>query len=165
MQYRPRKYATGRLLGFLNLPVPVWVPARSGTRQGGAMDGDWHENQALGAQIRRLRSLRRMTVEQLAAAAEVDVTELIDAEWGRTHISALLLSRLAIVLELPLESFFASEVPTDWESDAQILYCISRLNAAQRLEVAAWLTDVVDDVRIRRDWQPAGGQPIVEQSD
>lgn len=122
------------------------------------MNGDWHETQALGAQVRRLRSLRRLSVEQLAAIAEIDVRELIDAELGR-EISALLLSRIAIALELPLEAFFHIGESSDCQSHAQILQCVSRLNSDQKREVATLLIDIVDDVRIRRDWQPVDDQP------
>lgn len=125
-------------------------------------NSDQHETQALGAQIRRLRSLKRMTVADISRATEIDEQELLAAESGQS-VSALLLSRVAIALGLPVEAFFHcdhNEVSEDWRSDAQIFHCLTQLKLGQKRELAAFLTDLVDDASFRRDWRSASGSCV-----
>lgn len=57
---------------------------------------DW--NKIVGANVRRLRVERKLTQEQIAYDAEVDVTYLRGIEAGRRNPSVSILGRLATAL-------------------------------------------------------------------
>ncbi len=57
---------------------------------------DW--NRIVGANVRRLRVERKLTQEQLAHDAEIDVTYLRGIEAGRRNPSVAVLGRLAAAL-------------------------------------------------------------------
>jgi transcriptional regulator with XRE-family HTH domain len=57
---------------------------------------DW--NKIVGANVRRLRVERKLTQEQLAHDAEIDVTYLRGIEAGRRNPSISVLGRLATAL-------------------------------------------------------------------
>jgi transcriptional regulator with XRE-family HTH domain len=65
---------------------------------------DW--NRIVGANVRRLRVERRLTQEQLAHDAEIDVTYLRGIEAGRRNPSILVTGRLAIALGVHPAAFF-----------------------------------------------------------
>lgn len=56
---------------------------------------DW--NKVIGENVRRLRIARKLTQEQLAHDAEIDVTYLRGIEAGRRNPSVAVLARLAFV--------------------------------------------------------------------
>ena len=57
---------------------------------------DW--NRIVGANVRRLRVERKLTQEQLAHDAEIDVTYLRGIEAGRRNPSVAVVGRIAAVL-------------------------------------------------------------------
>lgn len=57
---------------------------------------DW--NKIVGANVRRLRVERKLTQEQLAHDAEIDVTYLRGIEAGRRNPSISVIARIAAVL-------------------------------------------------------------------
>lgn len=57
---------------------------------------DW--NKIVGANVRRLRVERKLTQEQLAHDAEIDVTYLRGIEAGRRNPSVRVLSNIAAIL-------------------------------------------------------------------
>ena len=59
---------------------------------------DW--NKIVGANVRRLRVKQKLTQEQLAHDAEIDVTYLRGIEAGRRNPSVIVLGRLAASLNL-----------------------------------------------------------------
>ena len=59
---------------------------------------DW--NKIVGANVRRLRVERRLTQEQLAHDAEIDVTYLRGIEAGRRNPSIAVIGRLAGVMAI-----------------------------------------------------------------
>ena len=65
---------------------------------------DW--NKIVGANVRRLRVERKLTQEQLAHDAEIDVTYLRGIEAGRRNPSVAVVGRLAKVLELHPKRLF-----------------------------------------------------------
>ncbi len=65
---------------------------------------DW--NKIVGANVRRLRVERKLTQEQLAHDAEIDVTYLRGIEVGRRNPSVAVLARLAHAAEVHLTELF-----------------------------------------------------------
>lgn len=65
---------------------------------------DW--NKIVGSNVRRLRVERRLTQEQLAHDAEIDVTYLRGIEAGRRNPSVNILAHLASSLEVRPKSLF-----------------------------------------------------------
>jgi len=59
---------------------------------------DW--NKVVGANVRRLRVERKLTQEQLAHEAEIDLTYLGGIERGRRNPSVAVLGRLAASLKV-----------------------------------------------------------------
>ena len=59
---------------------------------------DW--NKIVGANVRRLRVERKLTQEQLAHDAEIDVTYLRGIEAGRRNPSVAVLGRLALSMRV-----------------------------------------------------------------
>lgn len=66
---------------------------------------DW--NKIVGANVRRLRVERKLTQEQLAHDAEIDVTYLRGIEAGRRNPSVNVLAQLSSALETSLPTVFA----------------------------------------------------------
>lgn len=62
--------------------------------------------------LRNLRSLRKITQENLAVDAQVDRTVISDLERGKHNASVDLLDRLAVALSVDISDFFA-EPSTD----------------------------------------------------
>lgn len=58
---------------------------------------DW--NRIVGANVRRLRTQRGLTQEQLAHDAEIDVTYLRGIEAGRRNPSVAVIGRIAVSLD------------------------------------------------------------------
>lgn len=65
---------------------------------------DW--GKIVGANVRRLRVERKLTQEQLAHEAGIDLTYLGGIERGRRNPSVLVLGRLASSLDVPPAEFF-----------------------------------------------------------
>lgn len=65
---------------------------------------DW--NKIVGANVRRLRIERKLTQEQLAHDAEIDVTYLRGIEAGRRNPSVSVIGRLANALDARPTAFF-----------------------------------------------------------
>ena len=61
---------------------------------------DWRA--LVGGNIRRIRTSKRMTQEQLAFEAEIDLTYMGGIERGRRNPSLLALARIADALSVPL---------------------------------------------------------------
>ena len=61
---------------------------------------DWRAK--LGRNVRRLRQQRRLTQEQLAFEAEIDLTYVGGIERGKRNPSLLVMARLAEALSVPL---------------------------------------------------------------
>jgi transcriptional regulator with XRE-family HTH domain len=61
---------------------------------------DWRA--LVGANIRRIRQGKRMTQEQLAFEAEIDLTYMGGIERGKRNPSLLVLARIADALSVPL---------------------------------------------------------------
>ena len=57
----------------------------------------------LGRNVRRLRQQRKITQEQLAFDAEIDLTYLGGIERGRRNPSLLVMARIAEALSVPLQ--------------------------------------------------------------
>lgn len=70
---------------------------------------DW--NKIVGANVRRLRAERKLTQEQLAHDADIDVTYLRGIEAGRRNPSVNVLAQLSEVLRMPITTMF--EPPND----------------------------------------------------
>jgi transcriptional regulator with XRE-family HTH domain len=68
---------------------------------------DW--NKIVGANVRRLRVEQKLTQEQLAHDAEIDVTYLRGIEAGRRNPSVSVLAKLSLALTIqPAELFRGS---------------------------------------------------------
>ena len=65
---------------------------------------DW--NKIVGANVRRLRVERKLTQEQLAHDAEIDVTYLRGIEAGRRNPSVSVVGRIAVKLGVRPSEFF-----------------------------------------------------------
>ena len=65
---------------------------------------DW--NKIVGANVRRLRVERKLTQEQLAHDAEIDVTYLRGIEAGRRNPSVAVIGRLARCLAVKPQHLF-----------------------------------------------------------
>ena len=65
---------------------------------------DW--NRIVGAKVRKLRSARELTQEQLAHDAGIDVTYLRGIEAGRRNPSVAVVARLASSLDAHPAEFF-----------------------------------------------------------
>ena len=61
---------------------------------------DWQKT--LGANVRRIRRARRLTQEELAFSAEVDLTYMGGIERGRRNPSLLVMARIADALSVKL---------------------------------------------------------------
>lgn len=61
---------------------------------------DWRAK--LGRNVRRLRQQRRLTQEQLAFEAEIDLTYVGGIERGKRNPSLLVMARIAEALSVPL---------------------------------------------------------------
>ncbi len=61
---------------------------------------DWRA--ILGKNVRRLRQQRKLTQEQLAFEAEIDLTYMGGIERGRRNPSLLVMARIADALSVPL---------------------------------------------------------------
>ena len=61
---------------------------------------DWRGK--LGRNVRRLRQQRRLTQEQLAFEAEIDLTYVGGIERGKRNPSLLVMARIADALSVPL---------------------------------------------------------------
>jgi transcriptional regulator with XRE-family HTH domain len=61
---------------------------------------DWRA--ILGKNVRRLRLQKGMTQEELAFAAEIDLTYMGGIERGRRNPSLLVMARIAAALSVPL---------------------------------------------------------------
>lgn len=70
---------------------------------------DW--NKIVGANVRKLRVERKLTQEQLAHDAEIDVTYLRGIEAGRRNPSVNVLAQLSNALKIPPAAVFGP--PTD----------------------------------------------------
>ena len=66
---------------------------------------DW--NKIVGANVRRLRVERKLTQEQLAHDAEIDLTYLGGIERGRRNPSVAVVGRLAARMGVHPRDFFA----------------------------------------------------------
>lgn len=62
---------------------------------------DWRK--IVGTNIRRIRTARRMTQEQLAFEAEIDLTYVGGIERGRRNPSLLVMARIADALRVKLD--------------------------------------------------------------
>jgi transcriptional regulator with XRE-family HTH domain len=68
---------------------------------------DW---QAIVAKnVRKLRQQRKLTQEQLAFAAEIDLTYLGGIERGRRNPSLLVMARIAEALRVPLPKLLTTD--------------------------------------------------------
>ncbi|MBJ7437600.1 MAG: helix-turn-helix transcriptional regulator [Sphingopyxis sp.] len=74
---------------------------------------DW--NKIVGANVRRLRVERKLTQEQLAHDAEIDLTYMGGIERGRRNPSVSVLGRLARALEV-LPGDLLAPVPQTYSS-------------------------------------------------
>ncbi|MBR0896800.1 helix-turn-helix transcriptional regulator [Bradyrhizobium tropiciagri] len=61
----------------------------------------------VGGNVRRLRQSRRMTQEELAFEAQIDLTYVGGIERGRRNPSLLVMARIARALSVPLTKLFA----------------------------------------------------------
>jgi transcriptional regulator with XRE-family HTH domain len=61
----------------------------------------------LGRNVRRLRQLRKVTQEQLAFDAQIDLTYLGGIERGKRNPSLLVMARIADALSVPLPKLLA----------------------------------------------------------
>jgi transcriptional regulator with XRE-family HTH domain len=66
---------------------------------------DWRA--ILGKNVRRLRQQRRLTQEQLAFDAEIDLTYMGGIERGKRNPSLLVMVRIADALSVPLTKLLA----------------------------------------------------------
>lgn len=82
----------------------------------------------LGLDLRRLRKLKRMTLNELAAATGRSVGFLSQVERGLSEISVRDLQRITQVLEVPLSWFFINELGPPGERSH-----IVRANARRRV--------------------------------
>jgi transcriptional regulator with XRE-family HTH domain len=64
------------------------------------MQEDWRAK--FGRNVRRLRQQRRLTQEQLAFEAEIDLTYVGGIERGKRNPSLLVMARIADALSVPL---------------------------------------------------------------
>ncbi|WP_456710797.1 MULTISPECIES: helix-turn-helix domain-containing protein [unclassified Bradyrhizobium] len=60
----------------------------------------------VGGNVRRLRQSRRMTQEELAFEAQIDLTYVGGIERGRRNPSLLVMARIARALSVPLTKLF-----------------------------------------------------------
>ncbi|WP_256565666.1 MULTISPECIES: helix-turn-helix domain-containing protein [unclassified Bradyrhizobium] len=60
----------------------------------------------VGGNVRRLRQLRRMTQEELAFEAQIDLTYVGGIERGRRNPSLLVMARIARALSVPITKLF-----------------------------------------------------------
>ena len=67
---------------------------------------DWRA--IVGRNIRRLREARRMTQEQLAFEAQIDLTYVGGIERGRRNPSLMVMVRIADALDVPVGDLLAS---------------------------------------------------------
>lgn len=56
--------------------------------------------------IRRIRKIRGMTIEELAKRAEVSSGQISDIENGKHHATVPFICRLAIALRVPAEKLY-----------------------------------------------------------
>jgi transcriptional regulator with XRE-family HTH domain len=68
---------------------------------------DWRV--IFGRNVRRLRQQRRLTQEQLAFEAEIDLTYVGGIERGKRNPSLLVMSRMADALSVPLHKLLQSD--------------------------------------------------------
>jgi transcriptional regulator with XRE-family HTH domain len=66
---------------------------------------DWRA--ILGKNVRRLRQQRKLTQEQLAFEAEIDLTYMGGIERGKRNPSLLVMARIADALRVPLTKLLA----------------------------------------------------------
>jgi transcriptional regulator with XRE-family HTH domain len=66
---------------------------------------DWRA--VLGKNVRRLRQQRKLTQEQLAFEAEIDLTYMGGIERGKRNPSLLVMARIAAALSVPLTKLLA----------------------------------------------------------
>jgi transcriptional regulator with XRE-family HTH domain len=66
---------------------------------------DWRA--ILGNNVRRLRQQRKLTQEQLAFEAEIDLTYMGAIERGKRNPSLLVMARIADALSVPLTKLLA----------------------------------------------------------
>jgi transcriptional regulator with XRE-family HTH domain len=66
---------------------------------------DWRA--ILGKNVRRLRQQRKLTQEQLAFDAEIDLTYMGGIERGQRNPSLLVMARIADALSVPLTKLLA----------------------------------------------------------
>jgi transcriptional regulator with XRE-family HTH domain len=59
--------------------------------------------------VRKLRQQRKLTQEQLAFAAQIDLTYLGGIERGRRNPSLLVMARIAAALRVPLPKLLAMD--------------------------------------------------------
>ncbi len=67
---------------------------------------DWRA--IVGRNIRRLREARRMTQEQLAFEAQIDLTYVGGIERGRRNPSLMVMVRIADALDVPVRDLLGS---------------------------------------------------------
>ncbi|MDI2060652.1 MULTISPECIES: helix-turn-helix domain-containing protein [Bradyrhizobium] len=60
----------------------------------------------VGGNVRRLRQSRRMTQEELAFEAQIDLTYVGGIERGRRNPSLLVMARIARALSVPITKLF-----------------------------------------------------------
>lgn len=60
----------------------------------------------IGKRIRELRTLQKLSQEQLALKADVDRTYMTGVENGRRNVSILLIDKIIKALEISYEDFF-----------------------------------------------------------
>jgi transcriptional regulator with XRE-family HTH domain len=66
---------------------------------------DWRR--IVGKNVRQFRQQKRLTQEQLAFAAEIDLTYVGGIERGRRNPSLLVMARIADALSVPLQKLLA----------------------------------------------------------
>jgi transcriptional regulator with XRE-family HTH domain len=67
----------------------------------------WDWRAILGRNVRRLRQQRKLTQEQLAFEAEIDLTYMGGIERGKRNPSLLVMARIADALRVPLTKLLA----------------------------------------------------------
>ena len=87
--------------------APLLAPAAPGKLALEVNEGQLHE--LLGQRVREARARRFMTRKGLAEESGISLAYLARVEGGTGNISLGLLQRLALALNLPIESFFSSE--------------------------------------------------------
>jgi transcriptional regulator with XRE-family HTH domain len=61
----------------------------------------------LGARVRELRTARGLTLDDAAAAMDIDIKHLHKIEAGMLNVTMVTLSRLAVGLDIPIHRLFA----------------------------------------------------------